>query len=114
MLDEADFEKFIIKVDELLTDPVRGVDIASVGKALAMDPAQAREYATYLHQEEWARVDSGRLWLTVKGRKAIAMLRRPKWRRWIDENRRTIMLVLVIVTGLMYAFISGVLVYLLQ
>ncbi len=64
--------------------------IDDISAALELDRDEGRQLAGFMQEEGWVKLDYGpaepTLWVTLEGRKAIAKLRLPRLRRWIDAN----------------------------
>jgi hypothetical protein len=89
----ADVERFAMAAsdaDGKLHVVEGGVDLYAVGDALGMTRAEAQDCAEAMQLEEWAipryDLEPPRLIRTLKRRREIAKLRRPRWRRWINRN----------------------------
>jgi hypothetical protein len=89
------------------------VGVDAIADAMGIPRQDGYALARYLHDLEWAVVSfsgDARLTLTPKGYEEIAKLRRPRWRRWIDENPVTMnviwMTLTAIVAGIVYTTIT--------
>jgi hypothetical protein len=110
-------ERFAMQAERLSREtPGFGasVNINDIADAAGIPRPDAAGIARYLQDLGWANVayagDAAPLTLTPLGYQEIRKLRRPKWRRWIDQHPLTMnvfwMTVTAIVAGVVYTLIG--------
>ena len=121
--DQFRFERFAMQAEKMSLDPslqtgtdidLYGIEILSVGKALDLAPEESKQLAHYLQDIGWAKlsgVNGPRLRLTPVGFREIAKLRRPAWRRWVDEHPITMNVFWMIVASTVSGIICTVITY---
>lgn len=107
LYDEQLLERYAMQAEQMtkeVGEPLRGIQIDDVSKALSLSINDGREIASFMQDLGWARCNYGpaspRLTLTPLGYREIAKLKRPRWRRWIDKHTILVSVVASVVANL--------------
>lgn len=110
MFSDEKFGRYAMQAEALTQENRWYLDVEDVGRSLGFSTHESREFAYLLENEGWVQLtnsDPPKLRLTLKGIREVALLRGPRWRRWLEKNT-AVAAIVISLCAVAISFVSSI------
>lgn len=112
---EDQFERYAMQLETMTKNGRLFVNAGEIGKALGLHPDESLIVAHYLEDAGWVKVLEGNpadgspalsLRLNLEGRRAVARLHWPRWRRWAYGNLAIVLAIVALINSIVMPLLT--------